>query len=396
MRRQAGFFEPPEPLTSRISEWVGLVFDKLATNRSSRAKQKKFTLKAADFKDWKYFKQIAKRNPEVAARGANGDLLVKLDFNPKRFGGGKLNGRTITINASPDTWYLPYALKTLEHEMVHFGQNLLSLLLERMGIDAEAGLPSKRFQNKIQQQYRRVKNYQEKHRLHSLDDKEFYTKVRDVFKELESDFEEWISNAEDFWEHGRSENDWEAERQDKAVRMVEQLVPNMKPFIQYIVRANKNGVGVPEELQREYQTLGEDIFSVLYRENPEKWKKASKVLITALAPYLRSSTWKKALGGRIKRAMSLEGAYRTLTEKARAAFGLFSDQSEERVAKDVAFAVGSQAARLGLTSQDLLKWLQLNYNLWVRYGPKPLVPGLDLKQVKKFAIQAYESTLKRL
>lgn len=78
-----------------------------------------------------------------------------------------------------------------------------------------------------------------------------------------------------------------------------------------------------------------------------------------------------------------------LTKRALAAFELFRDDPAEDRAKSVAYGVGAEARRLGVSKDDLSKWLQGAYgSVWVRQGN--LNPGLDLRQVREAMYNAYD------
>ena len=60
----------------------------------------------------------------------------------------------------------------------------------------------------------------------------------------------------------------------------------------------------------------------------------------------------------------------------------------------VAYTVGAQAYRLGMTEEEMSRWFQGAYSsLWVRESN--LNPGLDAKDVRERLLQAYRKTKKR-
>lgn len=66
-----------------------------------------------------------------------------------------------------------------------------------------------------------------------------------------------------------------------------------------------------------------------------------------------------------------------------------SEQSPAEISEFVAVTVGRQACRYGFTKEELGRWLQSAYSaLWVRQSN--LNPGLDMKDVLKLTIRAFE------
>ncbi len=86
--------------------------------------------------------------------------------------------------------------------------------------------------------------------------------------------------------------------------------------------------------------------------------------------------------GRLYRQANKQDA---LTKYAKGAFGLFLRQHQEpveQVVRDVARLVGRHAKRLGITEDEVSRWLQSAYgDVWVR--ETGLNPVLDLKDVRK-------------
>ena len=79
-----------------------------------------------------------------------------------------------------------------------------------------------------------------------------------------------------------------------------------------------------------------------------------------------------------------------LTRWAKDAFVLLwrSDRTKRELSFDVARTVGRQAARIGMTEEQVKRWLQNAYgSVWVRCSG--LVPGVDLKELSKFILQWY-------
>lgn len=77
-----------------------------------------------------------------------------------------------------------------------------------------------------------------------------------------------------------------------------------------------------------------------------------------------------------------------LDKYAEQAFSLFRSKDPARTSEDVAFAVGAQAARMGLDKVQLKKWLQTAYSaVWVKQSN--LNPGLDLKDVSKALLKGF-------
>jgi len=65
------------------------------------------------------------------------------------------------------------------------------------------------------------------------------------------------------------------------------------------------------------------------------------------------------------------------------------DDSAAETATSIAHTVGAQAKRMGLSKEQLGKWLQSAYGkVWVRGGN--LKPGLDLKEVKAALLKGYD------
>lgn len=60
----------------------------------------------------------------------------------------------------------------------------------------------------------------------------------------------------------------------------------------------------------------------------------------------------------------------------------------------VAYTVGAQAYRMGMSEEELIRWFQGAYSfLWVKESN--LVPGLDAKDVRQRLLQAYRLSKKR-
>jgi hypothetical protein len=81
---------------------------------------------------------------------------------------------------------------------------------------------------------------------------------------------------------------------------------------------------------------------------------------------------------------------RELEQYAMQAFQLLRrpDDTAAETATSVAYAVGNQARRMGISQEQLGKWLQSAYGkFWVRSGN--LNPGLDMKEVKAAIMKAY-------
>jgi hypothetical protein len=76
------------------------------------------------------------------------------------------------------------------------------------------------------------------------------------------------------------------------------------------------------------------------------------------------------------------GSEKKLTDWARQAFQLFHDEPPRERAMAVATTVGRQAARSGMSANEVSRWLQGAYGaVWVRMGG--LNPGADLKEIRK-------------
>ena len=81
---------------------------------------------------------------------------------------------------------------------------------------------------------------------------------------------------------------------------------------------------------------------------------------------------------------------RELEQYAMRAFQLLRrpDDTAAETATSVAYVVGTQAKRMGISQEQLGEWLQSAYGkVWVRNGN--LNPGLDLKEVKAAIMKAY-------
>jgi hypothetical protein len=82
-----------------------------------------------------------------------------------------------------------------------------------------------------------------------------------------------------------------------------------------------------------------------------------------------------------------------LTQWAKMAFSLLRKEDvspfgDEELAEAVAITTGAHAFRIGLTEQELNRWLQGAYGLvWV--VQQGLRPGLDFKDVRKAALRGY-------
>jgi hypothetical protein len=132
----------------------------------------------------------------------------------------------------------------------------------------------------------------ERHKLHKLDDREFYPLVGSEVDDFKFNFEELKDRAEAYW-LDPSKSEWYA----GDVIKVRDMVPHLRELLRYYVRLDSKPSGsVPQYLVREFSSLSDNIFSVASKYNQGKWKKAVGILFDQLEPYLNPRTWKKALG----------------------------------------------------------------------------------------------------
>lgn len=240
--REAGLLEAPPKLVHAVAEWTieqacahlmrsdvpGL--PELARKHASRSPRAMAVFHlGSHLKGWRYLR-LADRYRAPGQTGSNEEVLleaipnlsqmleVRLDFRK-----GSTNGAAGTFrrpvyltiypaNIEPE-WstyqlnrqfrtFLQDLSDTVEHELIHYTQDILRKLSE----NAEAGLPSTRTPDRDQG---RDRDYSEEgsaaHRLHALDDVEFYSRLKDEVREFLRKISELPDTVEghDFWVRAR-------------------------------------------------------------------------------------------------------------------------------------------------------------------------------------------------
>lgn len=295
-RKRAGLMEYPSGLFDLILDWVESVWDstrELLNRGKPATKRKKFIVTPSILKDWKYYKDLESRYPEIVHK-SEPELVVILKVTKSGMSSGSCKGTyELTLSVSPYT-SIDSVGDTLTHELTHWGQNYMSNILSRaLGRQVNPGLPPRKLLDEGIKQNPQKKKYLESHKLHKLDDREFYPLLRSEIEKFESRFDDLIAKAEAYWENPEENGEWYA----SSVIDARELAPNLNDLLRYYVLLDRSSKpGVPSHLYRSFTPLGDTIFAVAFMYNPEKWKKAVGTFFNAMAPYLRDSTWAKAIG----------------------------------------------------------------------------------------------------
>jgi len=197
-----GLMEPPPILVTEIQKWALSNYSLYVYQKSKVKEIKKEALKYIDgniknpelikkfkinLKDWKYFNQLLVNDIDLTNWLKNSFLTVKIIFldNPQTSGIFKLNknGPYIELYFSTDSLKdinayrddYDYAVKTIKHELIHFSQSLIHLIVNDKNDKNQsgkidnfaAGIPSKKLLNKNTREY-------------ELKDEEFYTLLYDT------------------------------------------------------------------------------------------------------------------------------------------------------------------------------------------------------------------------
>lgn len=136
-----------------------------------------------------------------------------------------------------------------------------------------------------------------------------------------------------------------------------------------------------------------DAFSVFVLA-PEELQRSRPDVYAIVDRWLNGSTREAVAPAAIvyQGAVYVADAHDILTQYITAFFETFlytHGEDPEDVARDAARVAGKHAARIGMEREDLVRWLQAAYgSVWVR--KLNLNPHLDLKDVRKLALQAFD------
>jgi hypothetical protein len=294
--RVSGLLEYPEELYQAIIDWVQETWtttrDFLGKGKTG-TKRRKFNVNYNLLQGWKYYEKLRDQYPSQVSQ-FEPELVVVLKIGAKSgVSQGSCSGtHEIVLGISPYTTVDRLGV-TLSHELTHWSQHYLSYVLTRaLGKDVQPGLPPRKMLDEGTKQNNHKKDYIERHKLHKLDDREFYPLVRSEVDDLKTKLDTLKTRAETYWSDPEK-SEWYA---DDAIK-VRELTPHLKNLLRYYTHIDRSPQGaIPKDLVREYTTLSDDIFSVAAKHNPEKWKRAVRILFDEIEPYLKDSTWVKALG----------------------------------------------------------------------------------------------------
>lgn len=274
-----GLIEVPPKLYDAISDWLEALCeaqDKAKTPKKSAAK--KFEVTENLLHGWRYGESFARRFPEQWKRALGIELTIKVAFKKSA---GSLGGRSsgvhlIELNTSI-TGDLEKMRQTLVHELTHWVQHFMQNILDEVG-GGKAGLPSRHMLDEVKQ---RGGDF----RSHRLDDREFYSILRDEVTKLNRAFEHIRNQARKY----ELEGDEDYEDMPEARDYVRDNLPDL---IRHYTRASSKRISIPRALTTTFSTLGQGLFDHLAKDSPEKWKKAVGILIDKLEPWTHPQAWK--------------------------------------------------------------------------------------------------------
>jgi hypothetical protein len=254
---EAALFDFPGNLYTEIVDWANDQIDKLDLKKPWKKFEKKFTLSADLFEDWRYLDRM-KQFPEAfnASIRALSPLHVVFKNDSKKSGlgaGGSWTpaGNKLIVN----TYQIPNGAEwssTVKHELRHFTQYFMGRVLREAGISAKPGQPSPSMSDNVRQ--RSKGKIVDRLDSHALDDSEFYTK-------LGSEIDFWLDLEDD-------EEEYKELPQEVKMAAARWYAGVDRP---------RPRVPIPSWLQRRLAPeMLTSIFGPLQRNNPDKWKKAVK------------------------------------------------------------------------------------------------------------------------